>query len=53
MNQKANISTVPIGKSFWRGARIRVVKGATIRDGSIISAGPVVVTDAPSYEDLA
>lgn len=52
MNQKANIPPILVGMDCLFGLGVRVVEGVTIRDGVVIGAGSVVVTDASSYDDF-
>jgi acetyltransferase-like isoleucine patch superfamily enzyme len=39
---------VIIEDNVWIGARVSILCGVTIREGSIIAAGSVVVKDIPS-----
>jgi acetyltransferase-like isoleucine patch superfamily enzyme len=40
---------ITIGRNVWLGARTTVLKGVTIGDGAIVSAGSVVTRDVPSF----
>lgn len=40
---------VNIGKDVWIGARVMILPGITIGDGSIIAANSVVTKDIPEY----
>jgi acetyltransferase-like isoleucine patch superfamily enzyme len=47
MAQKRDEEDVVIGSDVWLGARVTVLPGVTIGDGSIVAAGAVVTTDLP------
>jgi acetyltransferase-like isoleucine patch superfamily enzyme len=44
---------IMIGCNVWIGARVTVLKGVRIGDGSIIGAGSVVTRDVPSHAIVA
>jgi len=50
MNQKAIIKPVIIGKDCWFGSGCRILRGITIGDGSVITAGSLITRDVPPYE---
>lgn len=49
INGKFSKAAVVIGDHIWIGARAVVLKGVTIGDGAVISAGTVVTNDVPTY----
>lgn len=40
---------IHIGNHVWMGARVTVLKGVTIGDGSVVAAGSVVCRDIPPH----
>ena len=44
---------VAIGDDVWIGARVMIMPGVTIGEGSIIAAGAVVTKDVPPYSIVA
>lgn len=44
---RAEQKTTIIGQDVWVGHRVTIIRGVTIGDGSIISAGSVVTKDVP------
>lgn len=47
MRQERSERDVVIGADVWLGARVTVLPGVTIGDGSIVAAGAVVTEDVP------
>ena len=45
--------SVFIGNDVWIGARVIILPGVSIADGSIIGAGSIVTHDVPSYAVVA
>jgi acetyltransferase-like isoleucine patch superfamily enzyme len=45
----AESSPVIIEDSVWIGRDVRVLKGVTIGEGSIVAAGAIVTKDVPPY----
>lgn len=46
-------SPVRIGRGVWMGARVIVLKGVTIGEGSVIGAGAVVTRSVPPWSVVA
>ena len=44
---------IRIGNDVWIGARVIILPGITIGDGSIIGAGSVVTKNVPNYSIVA
>lgn len=49
MKLPENDLPVTIQDGCWIGARVTILKGVTIGEGSIVAAGAVVVKDVPPY----
>lgn len=49
MKLPENDQPVVIEKGCWIGARVTILKGVTIGEGSVVAAGAVVVKDVPPY----
>lgn len=49
MKLPENDKPVTIQDGCWIGARVTILKGVTIGEGSIVAAGAVVVKDVPPY----
>lgn len=47
--QGSIVKPVTIGNDVWIGARVVILPGVTIGDGSILAAGAVVTHDVPAY----
>jgi maltose O-acetyltransferase len=47
--QGVTYSKVVIGNDVWIGARVMILPGVTIGNGSIVGAGAVVTKDVPPY----
>jgi acetyltransferase-like isoleucine patch superfamily enzyme len=45
----AEPSPIVIGDNVWLASRVIVLKGVTIGDGAVVSAGSVVATNVPPY----
>jgi acetyltransferase-like isoleucine patch superfamily enzyme len=46
-NQSDRVKRIIIGDNVWIGARVTILKGVTIGDGSIIGANSCVISDIP------
>lgn len=44
---------IVIGNDVWIGARVTIMPGVCVGDGSVIGAGPVVTHDVPPYSIVA
>ncbi len=53
MDMAKDEADVVIGRDVWLGAKVMVVKGVTIGEGSIVAAGAVVTRDIPPYSIAA
>lgn len=47
--QESTISNVEINDDVWIGARVIILPGVTIGEGTVIAAGSVVTKDTPPY----
>ncbi len=47
------ISPITIGNDVWIGARVIILPGVTVGDGSVIGAGSIVTKDVPPYTIVA
>ena len=47
-NEMPPSAPVVVGENVWLGARVIVLRGVTIGDGSVIGAGSVVAKDIPA-----
>jgi acetyltransferase-like isoleucine patch superfamily enzyme len=45
--ERPESAPIVLGENVWLGARVIVLKGVTIGDGTVIGAGSVVVSDIP------
>ncbi len=43
------VAPVRIGNNVWLGAKVTVLKGVTIGDGTVVGANAVVTDDLPSH----
>ncbi len=48
INTHGSIKNVIIGNNVWIGANCIIMPGVSIGDGSVITAGSVVIKDIPS-----
>lgn len=46
------VKPVVIGNDVWIGARVTILRGVHIGDGSVVGAGAVVTKDVPPYAVL-
>ena len=44
---------ITIGNDVWLGTGVKILKGVTIGDGAVVSAGSVESSDVPSFAIVA